>query len=145
MPPDRGRRQLGHILRELATAKATGIYPLEHVITQLSVNFGRGMTVAVITPSVDPAWMAALLSMTRRGLAPAAVVLDAESFGGKPGASTIVDDMANLGMPAFLIRQGQKFNTIARSAPLADKKAYRVLATGRVLQQDVSGSAIPGF
>ena len=68
IPPDRGRRQLGHILRELATAKAGGNYPLDQVITQLGSNFGRGMTIAVITPSVDRSWLAAMLAMTRRGL-----------------------------------------------------------------------------
>jgi uncharacterized protein (DUF58 family) len=144
LPPERGRRQLGHILRELATAKAGGSYPLDHVITQLGTNFGRGMTIAIITPSVDRAWVAAVLAMTRRGLSPAAVVLDGGSFGGKPGAADIVTDLANLGIPAYLIRQGQKFNTIARTAPLQEKKAYRVLATGRVIEQDVSAAAVAG-
>ena len=71
------------------------------------------MTIAVVTPSVDRAWVAAVLAMTRRGLSPAAVMLDAASFGGKPGAQSIVNDLANLGIPSYLIRQGQKFNTIA--------------------------------
>jgi hypothetical protein len=145
LPPDRGRRQLGHILRELATAKASGAYPLENVITQLSVNFGRGMTIAAITPSVNTAWMAAMLSMTRRGLSPAAIVLDSESFGGKPGAQAVVDDLANLGIPAFLIRQGQGFNTVARTVPLQEKKIYRVLGTGRVITQDAPAATISGM
>jgi uncharacterized protein (DUF58 family) len=141
LPPERGRRQLGHILRELATAKATGSYPLDHVITQLGTNFGRGMTIAVITPSVDRAWVAAILAMTRRGLSPAAITLDAASFGGQAGAPNIVNDLANLSIPAYLIRQGQKFNTIARTAPLQERKVYRVLGTGRVIQQDVNPDA----
>jgi len=144
IPPDRGRRQLGHILRELATAKATGIYPLEHVVTQLGSNFGRGMTIAVITPSTDRGWMAAMLSMMRRGLSPAAIVLDAESFGGKPGAQGMVNDLANLGIPAFLIRQGQQFNTIMRTVPLQEKKIYRVLGTGRVITQEAPAAASAG-
>jgi uncharacterized protein (DUF58 family) len=138
LPPERGRRQLGHILRELATAKAKGDYPLDHVVTQLGSSFGRGMTIAIVTPSVDRAWMAAVLSMTRRGLAPAAVVMDAGSFGGKPGAPEIVNDLANLGISAYLIRQGQHFTTVARSAPLQDKKAFRVLGTGRVVAPDAA-------
>ncbi len=146
LPPDRGRRQLGHILRELAVAKATGAYPLEQVITQLGSNFGRGMTIAAITPSADRAWMAAMLSMTRRGLSPSAIVLDAASFGGQPGGAAIVDDLANLGVPAFLIKQGQKFNTIVRTVPVQEKKVYRVLGTGRVVAQDVApaAAAVPG-
>lgn len=138
LPPERGRRQLGHILRELATAKASGIYPLDHVITQLGTNFGRGMTIAVITPSVDRAWVAAMLSMARRGLSPACIMLDGASFGGAPGGAQIVDDLANLGIPSYQIRRGQTFTTIARTAPLQDKKAFRVLATGRVLLEDVA-------
>ena len=140
LPPERGRRQLGHILRELATAKAKGSYPLDHVVTQLGTSFGRGMTIAIVTPSVDRAWMASVLSMTRRGLAPAAVVMDAGSFGGKPGAPEIVNDLANLGIAAYLIRQGQHFTTVARSAPLQEKKALRVLGTGRVIAQDAAAA-----
>jgi len=143
LPPDRGRRQLGHILRELATAKAAGIYPLDHVITQLGTNFGRGMTIAVITPSVDRAWVAAILAMTRRGLSPACIVLDSASFGGAPGGAQIVDDLANLGIPSYRIVKGQQFTTIARTAPLQEKKAFRVLATGRVLAQDAGAVGAP--
>jgi uncharacterized protein (DUF58 family) len=142
LPPERGRRQLGHILRELATAKAKGTYPLDHVVTQLGASFGRGMTITIVTPSVDRAWVAAMLSMTRRGLAPAAVVMDPESFGGKPGAPQMVNDLANLGIPAYLIRQGQQFNTVARTAPLQEKKAYRVLGTGRVIEQDMPAAGV---
>jgi uncharacterized protein (DUF58 family) len=142
LPPDRGRRQLGHILRELAVAKSGGTYPLDHVITQLGGNFGRGMTIIVITPSTDRAWMAAMLSMTRRGLSPAAVVLDAGSFGGPPGAESIVHDLANLGIPAYQVRQGQRFQTIARTAPLQERKVYRVLGTGRVLQEDAKSPPV---
>lgn len=137
LPPDRGRRQLGHILRELALAKAAGSYPLDHVITQLGSNFGRGMTIAVVTPSTERAWMAAMLSMTRRGLSPAAIVLDSASFGGKPGGPEIVHDLASLDVPAFLIKQGQKFTTIVRTVPVQEAKVFRVLGTGRVMLQDV--------
>jgi hypothetical protein len=130
-------------LRELATAKAKGTYPLDHVVTQLGTSFGRGMTIAIVTPSVDRAWMAAVLSMTRRGLAPAVVMMDPASFGGQPGAPQMVDDLANLGISAYLIRQGQQFNTVARTAPLQEKKAYRVLGTGRVIEEEaVAGVAL---
>ena len=143
LPPDRGRRQLGHILRALATAKASGSYPLDRVVTQLGSSFGRGMTITVITPSADHAWMAAMMAMTRRGLSPAAVVLDAESFGGPPGGADIVKDLANLGVPSYLIRQGQTFTTIARTAPVQERKVYRVLGTGRVILQDTTKSDVP--
>lgn len=140
VPPDRGRRQLGHILQELAIAKATGDYPVSEVITQVGSNFGRGMTIAIITPSTDPAWMAAMLSMTRRGLAPAAVIVDAESFGGKPGGRRIVTDLANLNVPSYLVQQGQKFDTVVRTIPMQEKKA--TLHTGPRLSP---GSSLDGL
>ncbi len=138
LPPDRGRRQLGRILQELAVAQAKGEHPLEQVIGQMGGSFGRGMTVTIITPSTDPAWMAAMLAMTRRGLAPAAIILDAASFGGKAGGEQIVRDLANVGIHSYLVRRGQTFTTIMRTSPVATKPAFRVLATGRVLKEDVA-------
>jgi hypothetical protein len=43
--------------------------------------------------------------------------------------------LSKLSIPAYLIRQGQKFNTIVRTAPLQENKVYRVLGTGRVITQ----------
>jgi uncharacterized protein (DUF58 family) len=137
LPPDRGRRQLGHILQELAIARATGEFPLAQVIAQVASNLGRGMTITVITPSADPSWAASLMAMTRRGLTPAAIILDASSFGGTHHPQALVSDLTVMGIATFVVRQGQHFTTITRQIP-AEERAWRILGTGRVVSVSTS-------
>jgi uncharacterized protein (DUF58 family) len=65
--PDKGLRQLRRMLEHLAVAQV-GDYALPELLSDLGPTFGRGMTVAVVTPSSDPAWMVGLVDLARRGL-----------------------------------------------------------------------------
>ncbi len=137
--PQKGAAQQWHMLRALATVHAGGGRPLDRVLAEMDRNLGRGMTLAVITPSTDPAWVAGLLRPRRRGIAPVALLLDAESFGeprrapGEGSTAALHELLANLGIPAHVIGQGMPFT------PLVERKRqgrpeYRVLpGTGRVV------------
>lgn len=145
IPPDRGRRQLGNILRELAVARAKGSYPVDRVLVEVSSSMGRGMTLAVITPSLNPDWVAILYTLARRGLAPAAILLDAVSFGGlqqATSAQAVADDLTRLGLTAYIVQKGQHFPTLSaglrEGAKQPAAEVTRTLATGRVITQPVS-------
>ncbi len=128
--PDKGLRQLRRILESLAMAQVADT-PLPRLLTDVATSFGRGMTVAVITPSGDPAWIVGLLDLVRRGLTPTAIILDAQSFGGPTNSAALVGELARFGITSYLIRQGQRFSPIGtqkRQEPI-----YRALATGRVV------------
>ena len=130
--PDKGLRQLRRILQVLAMAQAADDYPLTRVLDEALPNVGRGMTVAVITPSADTRWMTSLLAMVRYGLAPAAILLDAASFGGQSNTAALLGQLANLGITAYVITKGQEFSTITALKP-QEGPTVRVLSTGRVI------------
>lgn len=130
--PDKGLRQLRHMLEHLAVAQA-GDYALPSLLSDLGASFGRGMTVAVVTSSSDPAWLVGLVDLARRGLTPAAIILDAKSFGSKGDSAALVGELARFNIRAFVIRQGQRFSPLGRQRQ-RQEPGYRVLASGRVIR-----------
>ena len=138
--PQKGKAQQWRILQALALVRAGGGWPLERVLAEMDRNLGRGTTLAVITPSCEPAWIAGLLPPMRRGVAPTAILLDAASFrsektsereGDRVGA--MVDLLADLGVPSHRILQGMPFRPIFEHKRVG-RPEYKVLsATGRVI------------
>jgi uncharacterized protein (DUF58 family) len=128
--PDKGMRQLRRILEHLAVAQV-GDDALPSLLADLGASFGRGMTVAVVTPSSDPAWIVGLVDLARRGLTPAAVLLDAKSFGSSDDSVALLGELGRFNIRAFLIRQGQRFSPLGGQRR-RQEPGHRVLASGRV-------------
>jgi uncharacterized protein (DUF58 family) len=80
LPADRGPRQYQKIMRALAAVNADGEQPLEEVLVENVARLRRGMTVVVITPSLDPRWVRPLTGLRRRGVERAIILLDAPAF-----------------------------------------------------------------
>jgi uncharacterized protein (DUF58 family) len=100
VPTGRGKGHLWRILHVLAAAKAGGEHRLAEVIHGMRDSLGQGTTVLVITPSCEPDWVDALLPLTRFGIAPTVVLLDAESFtaGEQPTPSVGVHSRSSIGV-----------------------------------------------
>ncbi len=131
--PQKGTAHLWHILQTLATVRAGGNWPLGRVLAEMDRNLGRGMTLAVITPSCDPAWLAGLLPPMRRGVAPTVVLLDPVSFGGEGNMDAFTGLLADLGIPSHRIAKGMPFRPIAKHKRIG-RPEYKVLSgTGRVI------------
>jgi uncharacterized protein (DUF58 family) len=138
--PQKGQAQQWRILQALAAIRAGGIWPLQRVLVEMDRNLGQGMTLAVITPSCDPAWVAGLLPPMRRGVAPTAVLLDAASFRGEGehgtdqgGIAALTELLADLGVPSHHIGKGMPFRPIVDHKPIG-RPEYKVLpGTGRVI------------
>jgi uncharacterized protein (DUF58 family) len=141
--PQKGKAQQWRILQALATVRAGGRWPLARVLAEMDHNLGRGMTLAVITPSCDPAWTAGLLPPMRRGVAPTVLLLDATSFvvqgqevEERNSLEAIAGLLAELGVSSHRISRGMPFRPIVeheRSGP----PQLRVLSgTGRVIVVD---------
>jgi hypothetical protein len=92
--PGRGQNHMWRLLHALAAAKATGTHPLAEVLHGMRDTLGQGTTILVITASCEPDWLDALLPLTRFGIAPGVVLLDAESFGRPQDASAATDPAA---------------------------------------------------
>lgn len=134
--PQKGKAQQWRILQALATVRAGGQWPLARVLAEMDHNLGRGMTLAVITPSCDATWVAGLLSPMRRGIAPAVLLLDPNTFGGEGNVDALQGLLANLGVVAERITRDMPFRPVIehkRSGP----PELRVLpGTGRVIVVD---------
>ena len=133
--PQKGQAQRWRILQALATARAGGNWPLARVLAEMDRNLGRGMWLAVITPSSDPAWLAGLLPPMRRGVAPTVLLLDPSSFGGREDANmdAVAALLADLGIPSHPIVKGMPFQPIVEHKRIG-RPEFKVLpGTGRVI------------
>lgn len=129
--PDRGLAQLWRILGALASAHP-GETPLAHVLQEAGAALGRGMTAVVITPAVGESWAASLLGLAHRGLSSTAILLDPGSFGGPGHMVGQAALLADVGIPSYTIRQGQRFVLISRRDPQR-RVQYRCTVMGRAI------------
>jgi uncharacterized protein (DUF58 family) len=131
--PQKGRAQQWRILEALATVRAGGRWPLARVLVEMDRNLGRGVTLAVITPSCNPEWVAGLLPPMRRGVAPTALILDPNTFGGKGNVEAMVGLLADFGIPSERIAQGMPFQPVFEHERLGRPELKVLPGTGRVI------------
>jgi hypothetical protein len=134
--PQRGKAQQWHILQALATVRAGGQWPLARVLAEMDQNLGRGMTLAIITPSCDPAWVAGLLSPMRRGIAPAVLLLDPNTFGGEGNVEAMQGLLANLGVVTERITRDMPFRLVVEHKRTGPPELKVLPGTGRVIVVD---------
>lgn len=134
--PQKGRAQQWRILQALATVRAGGQWPLTRVLAEMDHNLGRGMTLAVITPSCDPAWVAGLLPPMRRGIAPAVLLLDPNTFGGQGNVAALQGLLADLGITSERITQDMPFRPVFEHKRSGPPELKVLPGTGRVIRVD---------
>lgn len=78
---DRGERQLTRIYEMLAVTQAQGAIPLVEVLAAEAMRLSRNTTVMIVTPAIDPEWVAAARHLIDRGVRATAIVIDPGSFG----------------------------------------------------------------
>ena len=104
--PDRGERQLGRVLEVLAVMQARGHIPLAQVLATEGAHLARHTTLVVITPSVDPRWVAALRGLRARGVQGVGVLLAAHTFGPAPDWEPVQAELQASGLPSYLVKRG---------------------------------------
>jgi len=134
--PQKGRAQQWRILQALATVRAGGRWPLARVLAEMDRNLGRGMTLALITPSCDPTWVAGLLSPMRRGIAPAVLLLDPNTFGGQGNVEALQGLLANLGVVSERITRDMPFRPVVEHKRSGPPELKVLSGTGRVIAVD---------
>ena len=78
---DRGERQLTRIYEMLAVTQAQGSIPMVEVLAAEAMRLSRNTTVMIVTPAIDPEWVAAARHLIDRGVRATAIVIDPGSFG----------------------------------------------------------------
>src|SRR5437773_95426 len=75
-----GRRQHLKIMQLLAAVDGDATTPLVEVLIASVSRLRRGMTVIVVTPSIDPTWVRPLATLRSRGVGCVAVTLDGDAY-----------------------------------------------------------------
>ena len=104
--PDREERQQTRLLETLAMLRAKGTIPFSQVLSGEGGRLGRGTTVIAISPSARQDWIEALLYLSGRGLRVFAVLIDAATFGGNTGTSSLKKRLLAAGVPAVSLEEG---------------------------------------
>ncbi len=131
LPLESGETQLWRILRSLAAARAVGDKPLGRLLQEAAPVLGRGLTAIVITPSIDPEWLAALADLQQRAIATSVLLLDPASFGGPSGSAAMMGLLSDRGVAAQIITQSFRFRPLVEHR--RQRPTYKVLGTGRVI------------
>jgi len=113
---ERGGRQMGKILETLALLHADGMMPVQALVDAEVRSLPRGSTVIVITPSTGNEVVISAELLSRRGMRPVVVLLDAASFGGSPGTSRIATNLEVMGIPVCQIAYGNDLSTTLTEA-----------------------------
>ncbi|NJN96927.1 MAG: DUF58 domain-containing protein [Anaerolineales bacterium] len=103
---DRGERQLNRIYEMLAVTQAHGAIPLTEVLAAEALRFSRNTTVMIVTPSVDPEWVAAARHLQDRGIRVTAVVIDPGSFGMPYNSVETEIELTASYVPHYIVHQG---------------------------------------
>jgi len=106
IPADRGGRQLSKLLEALALLRAEGSLPLRGLVEAEAQLLPRGSTVVIITHSVEDDVALTADMITRRGLRPILVLIDAASFDGPPGTDQLEATLSFLKVPTRVVRRG---------------------------------------
>jgi uncharacterized protein (DUF58 family) len=122
---DRGERQLMRIFETLAVLRAEGRTPFHEVLATEAQYLPRGTTVVALTASIDQRWVLALHELSRRGLRAVAVVVDASTFFGPSGAAGTVALLSARGIPAYLVKAGDKLDEVLSGHAPAGKWLFR--------------------
>lgn len=103
--PERGANHYTRILESLALATANGDVPLSRLLIEESRRFGRHTTLVVVTPSTDDAWALSMTALQSRGVKVAAVLIEAETYGGTESALDVYGTLAAGGVYTYTVKQ----------------------------------------
>ena len=126
---ERGANQYTRILESLAVAGATGDVPLADLLMEESRRFGRHTTVVVVTPSIDPQWPLALMSLAGRGVKVATVLLEGETFGAPTSSLDTYGTLTAAGIYTYTVKHADDIARVLSSG--AEHAAGRYPPTPR--------------
>jgi uncharacterized protein (DUF58 family) len=80
LPADRGGRQHMKVMQLLAAVDGDGSLPLVEALVATVPRLRRGMTLVVVTPSIERDWVRPLSTLRTRGVGCVVVTLDAAAY-----------------------------------------------------------------
>ena len=112
IPSDRGSRQLGKILEDLALLQGEGKLAIEGVVDAQSQNIPRGSTLVLISPACGRSVPLAVETLSQRGFHPVVILLNSESFGGLPGTNEVGEMLTYMKVRHYVVSEGCQIDTL---------------------------------
>jgi len=117
--PDRGERQLTRLLEMLAVAEANGSEAFASFIARETATMNRSVTLILVTPSPEVAWIQYAQDLRRRGFHLIVILIDAHSFGIGVNFAPVIGELVASGIIVYTVRQGDDLRVVLGSAPRA--------------------------
>jgi uncharacterized protein (DUF58 family) len=136
--PRQGQSHLWSILQTLAPLRVAARKPLEEVLDRARSLVGGNDLLIVVTPSLQPQWIAPLRRISRsRGSSGRAevVLLDPVSFGGAESGEIFLPILLEQGITANLLRR-EEIQLISGYYGEVSRWEFSVLGTGRVITRN---------
>jgi uncharacterized protein (DUF58 family) len=116
--PERGNRQLTHILQTLAIARSYTNYSLAQMLALETPYMTRGTTLVIVTSSLDQSWVSEAQILSRRGIRPMCVLVDPYSFGGLTQADEMRGLLRLAKIPTVVVRKNDDITAALAQRPL---------------------------
>ncbi len=112
LPAERGDRQLGKLLENLAFLKGEGKLPLLGLIQAQAPHLPRGSIVVIITCSTEETVEVAIDELTLRNLRPVVILIDPASFGGDTNSEFLSLSLEKKQIPFALVAKGDNLKFV---------------------------------
>jgi uncharacterized protein (DUF58 family) len=110
--PDRGERQMTRLLEVLAVLRAQGRMRFADLLALEGARLGRNHTLVAITPSAELEHIKVMREMKRRGLRVIAVIVDANTFGGRADTPRAAVELLASGVPTYVVQEGDELQVV---------------------------------
>lgn len=105
LPPQKGEGQRWEIMHALAIAKP-GMRDLGTVLERMQTSLGKHHSLIIVTASTKLDWLKTLLPLSKRGIIPTVILLDAFTYGGKVSAENVAANLQLRGIKCHVIPRG---------------------------------------
>lgn len=109
---DRGPRQMTKILEALAVIHADGTMTFDQLLSLEGDQLTKGTMVVAISPSTRETWVSAAQRLLQRGLRIVAIIIDSETFGGRPGAQLTAQRLQALSIPTYMVQKDSDLRVV---------------------------------
>src|SRR5258706_15221398 len=124
-------------MRALATLEL-GHLPLSELLERASPTLGQRTSVIVITSSIKSDWLTSLTHLLWKGINPTILLMDPASFGAPEHADLLMDALAHMGIPRFILTRDLLQRPEARPGWRGQWET-RIMPTGRAVPAGLPG------
>ena len=103
----------------LAVAEANGSEAFATFIARETATMNRSVTLILVTPSPEAAWLQYAQDLRRRGFHLIVILIVAHSFGIGVNFTPVVGELVASGIIVYTVRQGDDLRVVLGSAPRA--------------------------